>query len=154
MVCLLTGPDYHNALSRWAIHQIPHVSPEGFGPCQIIGIAGGPSPDDELYGVLVCHDWQPLAKTLQLTVAARSPRWVWAMKPLLSYCFDQLKVYKIFTATPHNHMRALKYNAGIGFKREAVLRHQFGRGIHAVIFSMIEPEYRASRWCAQKKKAA
>lgn len=154
MVALIHGPDVSDALAKWAAARIPHVGDAGFGPCQAVGIASSPSMSAQLYGVVIFHDWQEQARTVQLSTAAESPRWVWGVKPLMRYAFDQLRAFKIFTATPQDNERALRWNAGIGFKREAVLRHQFGPGRHGVIYSMIEPEYRASRWCEKRVKEA
>lgn len=151
MVALIWGDDKSPALAQWAAAQIPHVGEAGFGPCQVIGIAAGQYAEDEFYGVFVAHDWQPVARTLQMTVAARSPKWVFGCRPLFRYVFDQLGANKIWTATPHKHERAIRWNLGIGMVREAVLRHHFGPGSHAVICSMLEEEYRRSRWCDRPK---
>ncbi len=49
---------------------------------------------------------------------------------------------KVWTATQHENKRALKFNRGVGFKEESVLRHHFGRGCHAVICRMFTEDYR------------
>jgi hypothetical protein len=157
MVALISGDDVNQQLAEWAAMNIPHVGEAGFGPCVAIGIATGTEASDELYGVFIAHDWQPAARVLQVSMAARSPKWVWGCRPLFRYMFEQVKAFKIFTAIPHDNERALRYNAGIGLKKEAVLRHQFGPGRHGVIYSMLEFEYRHSRWCnvpALQSKAA
>lgn len=152
MVALIWGKEESPALAKWAAAQIPHVGVAGFGPCTAIGIAASEDADAEFYGVIVFHDWQPEARTCQLTVAARSPKWVWGCKPLFRYAFDQLRCNKLWTATPHKHARAIRWNKGIGFKQESVLRHHFGPGSHAVICSMLEEEYRNSFWCKPQQK--
>ena len=55
---------------------------------------------------------------------------------------------KLWTAMPHTRERAIRFNLGIGMKREAVLRHHFGPKAHAVICSMMRDEWARSRWRA------
>ena len=45
------------------------------------------------------------------------------------------------TATPADNTKALKVNAHIGFKQEAILAHQFGKKRHAVIMRLLQPDY-------------
>jgi len=124
-------------VARWTADLIPHVS--DFGPCIAIGVVSG----DRLIAGVVYHDYQEQHGTIQLSMAAISP--LWATKEniaeLLRYPFEQLGCYKVFTAMPADNEKALKVNAHIGFKREAVLAHSFGKGRHAVIMRMLLPDY-------------
>jgi RimJ/RimL family protein N-acetyltransferase len=146
MSMLIFGHD--KALAAWAAVHIAHVGDAGFGPCVAIGIGSGTGADDEVYGVAVFHDWQKVAKTLQVSLAARSPRWATpsTLRALLHYVFVQAGANKLWMAIPDDNSRAIRFNLGIGMTREAVLRHHCGWNRHAVILSMIEPEYRVSRW--------
>jgi RimJ/RimL family protein N-acetyltransferase len=143
-------------LAEWAARRIGHVAEAGFGPCTTIGIASGDGAEHELYGVCVYHDYQEAARTLQLSMAARSPKWATrgVIAALLAYPFDQLHINKLWTLTPIDNERALRFNVGIGMLKESVLRHQFGANRHAVVCSMMEMEYRNSRWCALPALAA
>lgn len=152
--------NHSETLANWAATKIPHV-PDGFGDpakYQAIGIASGPGERDELYAVVVFHDLQPTCRTVQISMAARSPKWATkgVLRALLWYPFVQLGVFKVWTATPSDNERALRFNEGIGFKREAALRHHGGPGRHCVVCSMIEPEWRKSRWYvpSAERKAA
>jgi RimJ/RimL family protein N-acetyltransferase len=147
--------DHSEALAAWAAARIPHVGAAGLGPCTAIGVASGDDADDELYAVAVFHDWQKAAKTLQVSMAARSPRWATqgTIRALLHYVFEQAGANKLWVAIPDNNSRAIRFNLGIGMVREAVLRHHCGWNRHAVILSMIEPEYRASRWASPRPPA-
>jgi RimJ/RimL family protein N-acetyltransferase len=144
------------ALADWAARRIAHVGEAGFGFCQAIGIAAGSSAADELYAVAVFHDFQDTARTVQISMAARSPKWATpgVIRALLHYPFVQLGLNKIFVAIPDDNARAIRFNEGIGLKREAVLRHQFGPGRHAVFLSMLRKEYERSRWCIAARVAA
>lgn len=137
--------------AAWAAHRIAHVNGNGgsFGPCQAIGVASGPDDDATLYAVVVFHDYQKLTKTIQFSAAARSPKWATpgVLRAMLHYPFQQLGVYKLWGAIPSDNERALRFNFGIGMRQDGTLRHHFGHKRHAVIVSMIQPEYQRSRWC-------
>jgi RimJ/RimL family protein N-acetyltransferase len=151
--------DHSEELADWAAGHIPHLGPYGsFGPCQAIGVASGLTADDTLYAVVVFHDYQPRARTLQFSAAARSAKWATpgVLRALLHYPFQQLNVYKLWGAIPSDNLRALRFNLGIGMRKEGTLRHHFGERRHAIIVSMLRSEYLHSRWCLEgsERKAA
>lgn len=132
-------------LMAWCVDHIPHVRGGTFGPGQAIASVG----TDCLHGVAVFHDWQPLYGTLQVSCAAISPRWAFDVAQMFDYAFADAKALKLWAAIPHDNTRALRFNAGLGFKSEATLRHHFGSKRHAVICSMLRSEWQRSRWCAE-----
>lgn len=123
-------------VARWVADHIPDV--DDFGPCTAIGVA-----TDRLIAGTVFHDYQPKFGTIQLSMAATSP--IWARREiiagLLSYPFEQLGCFKVSTITAHDNNRALKVNEHVGFKREAILAHQFGKKRHAVVMRLLRPDY-------------
>ena len=131
---LVFGADQQ--VARWVADHIPDV--DDFGPCSAIGIE-----TDRLIAGMVYHDYQPRFGTVQISMAATTP--IWARRDiitaLLSYPFDQLDCFKVWTTTALDNERALKVNEHVGFKREAVLAHQFGHKRHAVIMRMLKPDY-------------
>ena len=140
---LLHGPDVTQALADWAACRIPHVGPAGFGPCWAVGIIHGES----VGAVVVFHDWQDTAGTVQLSCAADT--WRGASRALLyeilAVPFEGKlggRIRKVWTATPHTNTTAIRFNERTGFKREAVLRHHYAPKVHAVICSLLEPEWR------------
>lgn len=144
-------------MAQWAADHIDHVRSGGFGPCQAVGVASGYEPHDQLYAVVVFHDWQPGPRTLQFSAAARSPRWATpgVLRAMLHYPFVQLHVHKLWAAIPSDNARALRFNLGIGMRQEANLRHHFGSRRHAVIVGMLREEYLRSRWApVSERKAA
>jgi RimJ/RimL family protein N-acetyltransferase len=151
MSVLIIG--HGQALAKWAARRIPHVGDAGFGPCDAVGIATGFSRDDKLLAVVVYHDL--VYDTCQLSCAAASPRWASpsTIRALLSVPFEQWGCRKVWTATPSSNVRALRFNEGIGFRREAVLRHHFAQKQHAVICSMMRSEYER-RWASRMQVAA
>jgi len=135
MPSLLYG---HSAeVVQWVADQVPHMdAPEkGAG----IGIVA----NGHLIAGVVFHEYRPDYGTIEMSMAATSP--IWARREIiggfLSYPFHQLGVFKVFTHTPIDNERALKVNKHAGFKQEAVLAHQFGRGRHGVVCRMLQPDY-------------
>lgn len=126
-------------LAEWVGSKISHVGGNNFGPCDAIGVAN----DERLIAGVVYHDYQPDFGTIQLSMAADSPRWAKkdVIAALLHYPFRQLKCYRVFTITPSDNTMALRVNSHIGFKREAVCHSAFGKNRHGVIMRMLEPDY-------------
>lgn len=135
---LVFGRD--EAVSKWVAARIPFVGERGFGACKAIGIVG---KDGRELGGVCFHDYQPTFKTIAFSIAADSPRWVTRhiVAAVLYYPFYDCDVFKLWSCTPHKNERALKFAKGLGFVREAVLAHHFGKNNHAVINRMYRPDY-------------
>lgn len=116
----------------------------GFGPCQAIGVATGLSNTDSLMAICVYHDYFPEFGTCQVSICSWSPLWAQKgiIRALLSVPFEQYGVKKLCSLIPKDNERALKFNLGIGFKQEAVLRNQLGPNRHLCFTYMMEPVYR------------
>lgn len=137
---LLHGPNMTAGLAEWAAQRMPHVS--GFGPCWAISVVRR----EALAAVVVFHDYQPAGGTAQVSVAADSPLWASreVIRAILGAAFyGRLgqPVRKVWSAMASGNARAIRFNLGIGFTREAVLRHHFAHGVHAVITSMMQREF-------------
>jgi hypothetical protein len=129
-------------IAEWVAARIPHFgTAENFGNCKAIGVA----QEDRFLAGVVYHDWQPKYGTIQLSMAAVTPRWATRRNIilLLYYPFEDAKANLVWTATPHQNKRAIDFNTGIGFTKEAVLAHRFGQGRHAVICRMERAQYQA-----------
>ena len=124
-------------VAAWTADKLPQVS--DFGLCTALGVVSG----ERLIAGIVYHDYQPQHGTIQLSIAAISPMWAKKenIKELLKYPFEQLECYKVWTAIAADNEKALKVNAHIGFKKEAILAHQFGKKRHAVMSRMLRPDY-------------
>lgn len=135
---LLFGNDA--IVSEWVHAHIPHMSGLPFGPSRAIGVVDA---DEQPLAGVVFHDYQEHYGTIQLSAAAISPRWATKhiVATILRYPFMQLGVHKVWTATQHENARAIRFNEGVGFTREATLRDHFGVGIHAVICRMLAKDY-------------
>lgn len=128
-------------IADWVAERIPHVGSTGFGPSAALGIANGDG--NRLLAGVVFHDFQPDHGTVQMSFAAESPLWAHkdVIREFLHYPFNEMRVYKVWTATPADNTAALSVNRSAGFTREAILAHQFGRKRHAVICRMLQPDY-------------
>mgnify|MGYP002142973199 FL=1 len=147
MIIFARNDAERQALREWAGSRIPNVGKDGFDPgaqCAAVIRNGA------LAAAVLFHDWQPGARTMQCSMAADTPLWASreVLRGLFAYVFITAGANKLWTAMPHTGERAIRFNVGIGMKREAVLRHHFGPKAHAVICSMMRDEWARSRWRA------
>ena len=133
------------ALAEWALSQIPHMAGG-----QLYGdfVAAAVLRDGDLAAGVFFHDWQPSAGTMQVSMAAATPRWASreVLRDLYGYAFRTAGAAKLWAASPHANARAIRFLEGTGMKREATLRHHFGPQSHAVVCSMLRKEWARSRW--------
>lgn len=134
---LLFGKDYEVAL--WVAEIIPDVAHCFNENSKAIGVVS----DNRLIAGVVYSDYQEKHSTMQLSIASISPMWARkeTIRALLSYPFEQLKVHKCWIATASDNEKSLRVTDHIGFKREATLAHQFGKGRHAIISRMFKPSF-------------
>jgi len=93
-------------------------------------------------GQLMCgvvyNDYRPEYGTMQLSIASSNP--MWARKEtiiqLLAYPFIDLKIYKCWITIASDNLKSLALTKHIGFKQEAILRHQYGKDRHAHFMKM------------------
>lgn len=141
MTKLIFGHD--ERLARWAADHIPHVT--GFGPCVAVGMA---SPDgSKLWGVTVFNEYIPEYGLCSVSIASVYPRWATkhTVRAILSIPFEQYGVRKLCAMIQAGNERSLKLCQGLGFKKEATLRHHYAQGQHAIVLSMLRNEYNM-RW--------
>ena len=126
-------------IADWVAQRIPHLGRKDFGDCVALGVASS----TKIMAGVVYYDYQPAHSTIQLSIAAENFMWARRenIRELLAYPFQQIGVHKAWIATPLSSEHALKTFYRIGFKREAVLAHQFGRRKHAVIARMLKPDF-------------
>lgn len=112
--------------------------------CKAVAVV---SAEGRPLGAAVYHTYYPEYGTVEMSIATVSPLWAQpqTIRDLLAIPFDQYKCRKVWATTASDNERAQRFLAGIGMKKEAVLRHQFAQGRHAVIFGMMAGQY-AVRW--------
>lgn len=132
---LLLGED--EMVKKWIIDKIDYV--HNIDPCVTIGVIS----NHRLIAGVAYHDYQKRYGVIQISMAAISP--MWARKiiiyGLLRYPFEQLCCYKVMASVKTDNVKALKTFRSVGFRQEAVLKHTYGKGQHAVIMEMLKPDY-------------
>lgn len=124
----------------------PTVSP--FGPAYAIGVLDGAGT---LIAGVVFHAWDPDFKTVEMSFAADSPRWLnrRVIREIMSYAFETLQCNRINLGTPKTYRAARKFVEAFGFKREGVATDGFGPGQDVIISRMLKREWLASKWMKQ-----
>lgn len=132
-------------VADWVGHQISHVgSGEAFGPCSAIGVeAEGGEP----LGGVVFSNWQPACRSIEVSFASSSPRWLTRpiIRTIMAYPFGQLGCQRVTAVTPRRNKPARRFVEVFGFKREGLVRKGFGDD-DAVISGLLKREWDASRW--------
>lgn len=146
-----SNDDERQYLMAWAGALIPHVGDAGFcGPGQVAAVIGS---NGALRAVVIFHDWIEGARTLQVSAASVTPYWASPdnLREVLHYAFVTNGTRKLWMAIPHTSENVIRFNKHLGFVQEAVLRYHFSEQSHAIILSMLEDEYRKSRWAVSRK---
>lgn len=115
----------------WAAARIPEMHGRPFPD----GRACAFVRDGEIVGVVAFHDFQPEYRTIQVSAVSEDARWTLARScwaEAWDYAFKTCGCDKVWTLTPHDNIRALRFVRALGFTAEAILEHQFGPGRHAV----------------------
>lgn len=133
---LIFGQD--EGVAKWVAQHIPHMSGTVLRDFSAIGVVNERGP---VAGVIY-HNYIPDYRSVEISMAATTPRWAQRgiIRGLLHYPFVQMDCNRVTTVTPHTNTRAIKFNKGIGFKQEGVIRRAFGKD-HAVICGMLRHEY-------------
>lgn len=129
---------YDEVVANWVKAQIPHAV-NGFGPCVAVGMA----IDDMLIAGVVYHEYRPAYKSVQMSIAAVSPKWATKgnLRAIFAYPFLDLKVNRATAITPKRNRRARHLIEGTGFKLEGCARRGF-LSDDAVIYGMLRDECR------------
>lgn len=128
----------NNQVEKWVADRLPYV--DGFGPSTSMAAI---SKEGKMIAGFVFHEFQPRAETVQISMASISPMWASRdnIHGVLSYPFEQLKVFKTWIIIMNTNKKMLKVASHIGFEKEAILAHQFGRKRHAVIMRLLRHNY-------------
>ena len=125
-------------VAEWVSLQIPEVN-NGFQQATAIGVVS----EGKLIAGVVYNEWQPDYKTLQLSIAAINPMWARkeVISGLLAYPFCQLDVYKCWMTVSSDNEKSLRMTTKVGFVKEGIMAHQYGKKRHAVIKRMFKNDY-------------
>jgi hypothetical protein len=83
---------------------------------------------------------------IEITFAADSPRWATreTIARLMWGFFEKLDCHRVTTRIHAKNERAIRFNEGIGFKREGLIREGWGAGEDAVLLGLLRSE--APEW--------
>lgn len=124
-------------LTDWAKQRLPRFEGgEDFGPHVSLGIFDG----EAIIAVMVVHNYNPRYKNAEISMAASTPRWATrsSIRKLLDYPFRQLGVRRVTTMIAAGNVRAIKFNEGLGFKREGLARHGYGDDDAVILGLLVE----------------
>lgn len=135
---LIFGQD--EIIAKWVADRTPRRNSE-FTNYVAIGIA----KNGKIIAGVVYSNHYPEFKNIELSMAAESPMWATKdiIASLLRYPFIQLGCNRITTCTSSRNKRALRFNYGVGFRREGVIRRGYGNH-DMIICGMLRKE--AERW--------
>lgn len=148
---LIYGLD--DAVAAWVAARIPNVgSAEGFGLYVAIGVVDeGGRP----VGGVVWHGYKPDYRSIELSAAADTPRWLTRriVAEIFSYPFLFANCRRVTTLTPARNAKALKVNRRLGFQVEGLVRHGFGND-DMVVMGLLREEWLAGRWSPRETDTA
>jgi len=133
--------DRSTEMVAWAAARIPDLHGQGFpDAATAIGVEDS---SGVILGVVVFSSYEPWNRTIEVSAVAEDPRWMRARRAwdtMHRYAFDVCGVDKIWSRTPANNTRALRFLKALGFQQEAVLKRQFGAD-DAVISCKFREQY-------------
>ncbi len=130
-------------IAEWVALRSPYAGINrgaDWGKCSGVGI----EVDGKLEAGVIYNNWNPIYGTIDLAIAADSPRWATRghVREVLAVAFDRLGCQRATALVGQKNERAEKLVRGLGFKREGCARRAFGDQ-HALIFGMLKHEYEA-----------
>lgn len=128
-------------VAAWVAARIEDCG-RGFGECQGIGVIG---PDGLAAGV-VYHNWSPECDTIEISVAAATPKWATraVLTELLHYPFSVLQCRIVLARTAENNLRALKLWRALGAS-EHLLPDLRAEGLGEIVTLLKKPAWQKSR---------
>jgi RimJ/RimL family protein N-acetyltransferase len=112
-------------LAEWIANRIPGMSANDLRRhAATVGIV----LKGELIAAMACGGKE--RGNVEITFAADSPKWATreTIAKLMRWPFVQLDCHRVTTRIAASNHRAIRFNEGIGFKREGVIREGWGRG--------------------------
>lgn len=151
---------HEDVLAPWIERRI-ESAPGRLGPCQTIGFA----IDDELIAAAAYRHFRelPHGNDIEIAFAAISPRWCTRgnLAVIFEYPFRQLNCARLTAIVQQSNKRSRRLiagecssgkgkSAGLGFKREGVIRKGWDGRENAIVYGMTRQE--AQRWLEKDMK--
>ena len=142
---LLSDPSLTPIIGRWVRERTTSTGEIGFdGAYNAIGVVH----KNEIVAGFIYHDWNPTYKTIQMTLAANTPRWGTRriIEGLLHYPFVELGVQRITVLVNEKNHASLRLAEGVGFKREAVLEKAAGEYGNILVLRLFISEWLSGKF--------
>lgn len=138
--------DQSELVAKWVALHIPQMADNpDFGPCVAVGVV-----DDEglPIGGVVWHSYHPQYKSIEVSCASESPRWLTApiISEIFRYPFKQLGLNRVQAVTPAEPTSARSFLKKFGFSCDGVIRDGLGPGRNAKVWSLLRSDWDASRF--------
>lgn len=136
-------------LVYWIAKRIPGLDPEVMKPlCRCLGLV----VNGEIIAAMALGLWE--RGNVELTFAADSPRWATrdTIRRMMAWPFAQLNCHRVTTRVHAGNARAIKFNEGLGFKREGLIREGWGPGEDCVLLGLLRSE--APEWMIPRHSVA
>jgi len=117
---------------------LPDNSYKGIGVSNSNGMLAG----------FVYSDWQPEFGTIEMSLAAVSPRWASRriISFLLAYPFNDLDCQRISVVTSENNQKALRLAQGVGFVKEALIERHYGMNENAIVLRLFKEDWQLGKY--------
>jgi len=138
---------YEPRMADWIASRIPGMNPDHL---RRMAATCGVIIDGELVAGMA---WSGVERgNVEITFAADSPRWATreTISRLLWGMFVKLDCHRVTTRIAASNKRAIRFNEGIGFKREGVIRKGWGPDEDAIILGLLRDE--APGWMVSNMK--
>ena len=92
--------------------------------------------------------------SVEIVFAADSPKWATrdTIRRMMAWPFVQLDCHRVTTRIHAKNERAIRFNEGIGFRREGMIREGWGPGEDAVLLGLLRSE--APEWMLPRHSVA
>ena len=128
-------------LLDWIAARIPGTDASNWkGFARALGLV----VNGEIIAAMALGGWE--RGNIEVSFAADSPRWATrdTIRRMMAWPFQQLNCHRVTTRISANNRRAIRFNEGIGFKREGIIREGWGPGEDAILFGLLRSE--APQW--------
>lgn len=136
--------DRDEAVAEWVGARCANIHRSFAGPFRAIGVGLG----GELVAGFVYSNYQPEFGTIEMSLAAATPRWAARriISVLLRYPFEALDCQRISVICDATNHKAIRLAEGVGFEREADLCRYYGPERDAVLLRLFREDWRGGKY--------
>lgn len=128
-------------LLGWIAARIPGVDADNWkGFARALGLV----VDGEIIAAMALGGWE--RGNIEVSFAADSPRWATrdTIRRMMAWPFQQLNCHRVTTRIAKSNHRAIRFNLGLGFRQEGIIREGWGPGEDAILLGLLRSE--APEW--------